>query len=86
MHSKRHSFEFEHNSWPICPHCEADYKPDDPDHGLYQEDECIDIRCPSCSKTYACQPSISFTYSTAVDQDAASNDEWGPQKADAANT
>lgn len=73
-------YEYQYNPSPKCPHCGADYSPSDPDHGLYQDDEYVDIVCPSCSKEFVCKVHIVFEYSTAVSEEAADDDAWGPRE------
>ena len=71
--------EYEMNTSPVCPHCEHEFKPDDYVEGMYDDGAYSDITCPSCDKPYVSVTSVSFYYSTAVSEQAASDDEWGPK-------
>jgi len=80
----------DYNYWrekaPKCPHCGAVDKMTDPLSDLFQDEAIVHLDCGSCGKDFVVCVNVSFKYSSAVDEDAVSDDHWGPREADAATT
>lgn len=79
--------DYEQNTKPKCPHCGTDFEvwEDDNPCGLnYEDGGHTTFECKSCNKDFVCVTHVRYTFSTAVSDDAASDDEWGPREADAA--
>lgn len=75
------------NDKPKCPHCGADFDVSRGDNALnlsYEDGGQTMFACASCDKDFCCVTHIKYSFSTAVDDDAADDEQWGPRKADAA--
>lgn len=75
------------NEKPKCPHCGANFDVwtgDNPLNLSYEDGGQTTFRCASCDKDFCCVTLVKYSFSTAVNDDAADDDRWGPQKADAA--
>jgi hypothetical protein len=78
------AIEFWGNEKPKCPHCRTDYDVWDGDSPLglaYQDEGRTTFDCQSCGKEFVCVTSVRYVFHTAVSEDAASDEEWGPQEA-----
>lgn len=70
------------NKLPKCPHCDADFDVWHGDRPLalsYEEGGKTTFNCVRCQKEFICVTMVTYTFSTAVSEDAADNEEWGPQ-------
>ena len=77
------AYEYEYNTLPRCPHCGAypkDLHDGDPCDEMYDDGGVFEMTCRSCRKEYVAVTSTSYSYSTAVDDEAASDEKWGPQE------
>lgn len=75
------------NEKPKCPHCGTDFDvwgDDNPINLSYEDGGQTTFECKSCHEDFCCVTNIKYTFSTAVDEEAADDDQWGPRKADAA--
>jgi hypothetical protein len=41
------------------------------------------FECESCRKEFVCVTAVEYSFSTAASEEAASDEEWGPQQAEA---
>ena len=75
------------NEKPKCPHCGTDFDVWDGDRPLdlnYEDGGHTTFNCGSCSKNFVCVTEVHYKFSTAVSDEAADDEQWGPQEADAA--
>lgn len=82
-----HSIDYWGNKTPKCPHCDKDldvWGGDNPNSLNYEDDGHTTFECASCSKEFVCVTHVGYTFSTAVSDEAADDDNWGPQEAEAA--
>ena len=82
-----HSLEYWGNKLPKCPHCAADlevWEGDNPLRLNYDDGGTTTFECGSCGKEFVSVTRVEYTFSTAVSEEAASDEEWGPQEAAAA--
>lgn len=69
------------NRLPKCPHCDTDLQVWDFDNPLalnYEDGGKTDFDCPSCKKGFVCVTIVKYEFSTAVSEEAADDEEWGP--------
>lgn len=79
--------DYTQNPLPKCPHCGTDFEvweDDNPSCLSYEDGGQTMFECKSCRKDFCCVTCLGYTFSTAVDDTHADDQEWGPQKADAA--
>lgn len=72
-----------HNETPVCPHCGDQWKLSKHDRALdvsYVEGGYTDCKCDGCGEPFVAVTEISYSYSTAIDEDHASDELWGPQE------
>jgi uncharacterized metal-binding protein YceD (DUF177 family) len=81
--------EFEYDYWrndkPKCPHCKIDFEVWSEDHPMslnYEDGGKTTFECERCNKEFVCVTSISYTFSTAISDEAADNEDWGPERAE----
>jgi hypothetical protein len=82
-----HPLEYWGNSLPKCPHCAADFQVWEGDNPLsldYDDGGMTTFECGACNKEFVAVTKVEYTFATAVSEDAAYDDEWGPQEVDAA--
>ena len=84
---KRREFD-ELDCWnadnPVCPHCGEVFHLREHDRSLdvsYEEGGQTDWTCDSCSKPFVSVTVIEYKYCTAVDEERANEEQWGPQEA-----
>lgn len=78
-----HELDYWRNDKPKCPHCGANFEVWEGDNPLdlnYQDDGKTTFECERCNKEFVCVTYISYSFSTAVSEEAADDDEWGPQE------
>ncbi|MGY4621999.1 transposase-like protein [Bradyrhizobium sp. USDA 4472] len=83
----KHSIDYWSNELPKCPHCDKDFQVWSYDHPVelnYEDGGRTMFECDSCGNEFACVTNVKYTFSTAVSDDAADDEEWGPQEATAA--
>lgn len=81
-----HELDYWCNKLPKCPHCGADFQVWSEDNPLtlnYEDGGSTEFECSSCRKDFVCVTTVQYEFSTAVSQDAAYEEEWGPQEAEA---
>lgn len=82
-----HYLNYWGNKLPKCPHCAADFEVWSGDRPLalnYEDGGITPFECESCGKEFFSMTRVEYTFSTAVSEEAAEDDEWGPQEAAAA--
>lgn len=75
--------EYYRNNLPKCPHCDTDFDVWDDDRPMvlnYEDGGKTTFECGFCNKEFVCVTIVEYKFSTAVSEDAADDDEWGPQK------
>lgn len=75
------------NEKPKCPHCGTDFgvwENDNPLNLSYEDGGQTMFECGSCGKDFCCVTHVTYKFSTALDDDAADDERWGPAKANAA--
>jgi transposase-like zinc ribbon protein len=78
-----HYLDYWGNKLPKCPHCKVDFEVWSGDHPLglnYDDGGKTTFECEACRKEFVAVTSIEYTFSTAVSEEAADDDEWGPQE------
>ena len=78
-----HYLNYWGNKLPKCPHCAVDFEVWDGDHPHtlnYDDGDKTTFECESCHKEFVCVTRAEYTFSTAVSEEAADDDEWGPQE------
>lgn len=81
-----HYLDFWGNERPKCPHCCADFdvwEGDNPMSLNYEDDGHTTFECASCQKEFVCVTSVHYKFATAVSDEAAYDEEWGPLEVDA---
>lgn len=71
------------NKNPKCPHCGADFKVWENDRPMslsYEDDGRSTFDCDRCGKNFVCVTIVRYVFSTAVSEEAADDEEWGPQE------
>jgi len=79
----KHSIEYYRNKMPKCPHCDTDFDvwADDHPHSLnYEDGGKTTFECAFCNKEFIAVTNIEYSFSTAVSEEMADDDEWGPQE------
>ena len=73
---------------PKCPHCGKDDRMEEPQSDLFEDEAIAQVNCQFCGKDFVVcvSVSVSWKYSSAVDEDAVSHDHWGPRETAAVNT
>lgn len=71
------------NDLPKCPFCGMSFPVWDEDNPLtldYQDGGRTVFQCEYCAKSFVCVTNISYNFSTAVSEEMADDEEWGPQE------
>lgn len=79
-----HYIQYWRNDLPKCPHCDADFEVWSGDNPLdinYEDGGSTKLECESCHQGFVCVTAVEYKFSTAVSEDAASDEEWGPTEA-----
>ena len=82
-----HALDYWSQRHPKCPHCDELFPVWEGDNPLslnYEDGGQTTFKCRDCGKDFVCVTVVSYEFSTAVSEDAASDEKWGPQEADAA--
>lgn len=69
------------NSKPICPHCRAEFDvwgDDNPCSLDYEDGGHTTFECKSCRKEFVLVTKVEYTFSSAVSNEAADDEIWGP--------
>lgn len=77
-----HALEYWHNAKPKCPHCSETFQVWEMDNPLslsYEDGGKTTFECQSCGKEFVVVTHIEYNFSTAVSEEAADEEEWGPQ-------
>lgn len=80
-----HSIEYWGNEKPKCPHCDADFDVWGGDNAMlisYEDGGNAALECASCHKDFVAVTSLRYVFATAVSEEAADDEEWGPQQKD----
>lgn len=80
------ALDYWHETKPRCPHCRERFDVWDGDNPLslnYQDGGYTTFECTSCRKEFVCVTTVEYSFSTAVSEEAADDEEWGPQAAEA---
>ena len=75
------SIEYWHNRQPKCPHCGDEFDVwggDNPQSLSYEDGGQTTFECKGCRKDFVCVTTTNYVFSTAVSEEAADNEEWGP--------
>jgi len=78
-----HYLDYWGNKLPKCPNCKADFEVWSGDNPLsleYEDGVKTTFECGSCRKEFVTVTHVEYTFSTAVSEEAADDDEWGPQE------
>lgn len=76
-----HSLDYWRNKLPKCPHCGTDFQvweDDNPQALGYDDGDHTTFECASCGKEFVTVTTVEYVFSTAVSDEAASDEEWGP--------
>ncbi len=79
------SIEYWGNDKPKCPHCGEDFDVWENDGALslnYEDGGQTMYECRSCRKDFVCVTSVRYVFATAVSEEAADDEMWGPQLSD----
>ena len=79
--------DFRFNKLPKCPHCSTDFAVWDRDNPLkldYDDGGRTTFQCQSCFKNFVAVTHVEYRFSTAVSEEAVDDDEFGPQRSEAA--
>lgn len=71
-----------HNSNPVCPRCGVEFDLTKGGRAIdvnYEEGGHTDCKCDGCGKMFVAVTEYIYAYSTAIDEDHASDELWGPQ-------
>lgn len=71
------------NTVPKCPHCDEDFDVWEGDNATmldYEDGGHTTFECAACRKEFVAVTAVRYEFSTAVDSDAAYDDEWGPRQ------
>lgn len=77
------NIEYWGNEKPKCPHCGESFdvwEEDNPLNLNYEDGGSTTFQCGDCLKDFVCVTSVRYVFSTAVSEEAASDEEWGPQE------
>jgi hypothetical protein len=77
------SIDYWGNDLPKCPHCGTDFqvwKDDNPLNLSYEDDGQSVFDCDSCRKEFVVVTQVQYRFHTAVSEEAADEQQWGPQK------
>lgn len=72
------------NEKPKCPHCGEIFDvwhDDNPLNLSYEDDGRSTFECEACGKNFVCVTTVRYVFATAVSEEAADDEEWGPQEA-----
>jgi len=72
---------------PRCPHCGVPFEIWSGDNPLdlnYNDGGKTTLECGACEKEFVCVTVVEYSFSTAVSEEAADEEEWGPQQPEAA--
>lgn len=78
-----------HEPKPKCPHCGELFDVwfgDNPLTLNYEDGGHTTFECDSCRKEFVCVTAVEYSFSTAVSEEAADDEEWGPQEAEPAES
>lgn len=78
----QHAIDYQLNKLPKCPHCATTldvWEGDNPLNLDYQDGGFTTFECKTCFKDFVCVTHVEYRFSTAVSEEAASDEEWGPQ-------
>ena len=81
-----HDIDYQLNKLPKCPHCGHDlpvWSDDNPVCLNYEDEGRTTWDCPKCEQTFVSVTRVEYRFDTAVSEEAADNDEWGPASAPA---
>lgn len=70
------------NEKPKCPHCGEDFDVWDGDHAMslsYEDSGQTTFECAGCRKDFVCVTMVQYRFHTAVSEEAADDERWGPQ-------
>ncbi len=84
---KTNALDYWHEAKPRCPHCGECFEIWENDHPLalnYEDGGRTTFECESCNKPFVCETVVSYVFSTAVSEEAADDDDWGPEQEAAA--
>jgi predicted nucleic acid-binding Zn ribbon protein len=73
-------YDYYHAKAPKCPHCGANDKMEDPLSDLFEDEAIVHLDCQSCGKDFVVGVSVSFKYTSYADDNAISDDEFGPAR------
>jgi hypothetical protein len=68
---------------PRCPHCGEDFHVWDGDNPLalsYEDGGRTEFICDECNEVFTCVTTHRYVFSTAINEDAADDEQWGPQR------
>lgn len=71
------------NENPVCPHCGEMFHLDKHDRAFdvsYEEGGQSEWTCDHCGEDFVSVTEIIYKYSTAIDADHASDEQWGHQE------
>ncbi len=78
-----HYLDYWRETKPKCPHCGERFDVWDGDNPLslnYEDGGHTTLECASCRKEFVCVTTVEYSFSTAVSEEAADEEEWGPQQ------
>lgn len=81
--SDHDDLDYWQQSHPKCPHCEQ-VQQEYLEVAQWLDGDVWSIECEDCHKTFWVLTTTSIHFSSAVSEEAASDDEWGPQDETAA--
>jgi hypothetical protein len=82
--TKMNQIDYFKNIIPLCPHCKAEFNVWDDDRQLslnYDDGGKSEWECPKCNASFVVVTHVEYRFSTAVSDDAADDEEWGPAEA-----
>jgi len=68
---------------PVCPHCGDVFDLGKHDRAMdvsYEDGGQSEWKCDGCKKDFVSVTVVSYSYCTAVDEEHASDEDWGPQE------
>jgi hypothetical protein len=81
---KTHQLDYWHEDKPRCPNCGERFEVWEGDRPLalnYDDGGRTTFECDSCNKPFVCETIVKYAFSTAVSEEAADDEAWGPQEA-----
>jgi hypothetical protein len=76
-----HDFDYHRNRLPKCPHCGKDFDVwagDNPQSLNCDDGGFTNFECNACGHEFVTVTFIDYKFSTAVSDEAAEDEEWGP--------